>query len=62
MQNGESLLGEKHGKIAHWAKIRPPKIIPEDNHNPRKMSHIFKNKLCNKVTKHLAYKFLKAKI
>ena len=23
MQNGESFLGEKHGKIAHWAKIRP---------------------------------------
>ena len=23
MQNGESLFGEKHGKIAHWAKICP---------------------------------------
>ena len=23
MQNGESFLGEKHGKIAHWAKIIP---------------------------------------
>ena len=23
MQNGESFLGEKHGKIALWAKIRP---------------------------------------
>ena len=23
MQNDESFLGEKHGKIAHWAKIRP---------------------------------------
>ena len=22
MQNGEFVLGEKHGKIAHWAKIR----------------------------------------
>ena len=25
----------------------------QDNHSPRKMSHIFKNKLCNKVNKHL---------
>ena len=23
MQNGESFLGEKQGKIAHWAKIHP---------------------------------------
>ena len=23
MKNGESFLGEKHGKITHWAKIRP---------------------------------------
>ena len=23
MQNCESFLGEKHGKIAHWAKIIP---------------------------------------
>ena len=23
MKNGESFLGEKHGKIAHWAKVRP---------------------------------------
>ena len=23
MQNGESFLGQKHGKIAHWAKIHP---------------------------------------
>ena len=23
MQNGEPFLGVKHGKIAHWAKIRP---------------------------------------
>jgi len=23
MQNGECFLREKHGKIAHWAKIRP---------------------------------------
>ena len=29
MQNGESFLREKHGKIAHSAKIRP-KIIPDE--------------------------------
>ena len=23
MKNGEYFLGEKHGKIAHWAKIHP---------------------------------------
>ena len=23
MQTGEYFFGEKHGKIAHWAKIRP---------------------------------------
>ena len=23
MQNGESFFGEKHGKIAHWAKFHP---------------------------------------
>ena len=32
----------------------------DDNHIPRKMSHIFNNKLCNKVNKHFAYKFKKA--
>ena len=26
MQNGESFLGEKHGKIAHWAKIIPAEV------------------------------------
>ena len=32
----------------------------DDNHIPRKMSHIFNNKLCNKVNKHFPYKFQKA--